>query len=99
MLGACRPAPAAPAVDVVGARAGAARGAGARGVAAKLFNTLGDASISVRAIAQGASERNISVVVDGKVGAKALRAVHAAFYFSPNTLSIGLLGPGWWSRR
>jgi aspartokinase/homoserine dehydrogenase 1 len=53
--------------------------AGAHGVAAKVFNSLGDASISVRAIAQGASERNISVVVDGKVGAKALRAVHAAF--------------------
>ncbi|HEX4243328.1 MAG TPA: bifunctional aspartate kinase/homoserine dehydrogenase I [Steroidobacteraceae bacterium] len=68
--------------------------AGAHGVAAKVFNSLGDAAISVRAMAQGASERNISVVVDGKVGAKALRAVHAAFYLSPNTLSIGLIGPG-----
>ncbi|MEP6884065.1 MAG: bifunctional aspartate kinase/homoserine dehydrogenase I [Gammaproteobacteria bacterium] len=68
--------------------------AGAHGVAAKVFNSLGDASVSVRAIAQGASERNISVVVDGKVGAKALRAVHAGFYLSPNTLSIGLIGPG-----
>jgi bifunctional aspartokinase / homoserine dehydrogenase 1 len=68
--------------------------AGAHGVAAKVFNSLGDAAISVRAIAQGASERNISVVVEGKVGAKALRAVHAAFYLSPNTLSIGLIGPG-----
>jgi bifunctional aspartokinase / homoserine dehydrogenase 1 len=68
--------------------------AGAHGVAAKVFNSLGDAAISVRAIAQGASERNISVVVDGKFGAKALRAVHAAFYLSPNTLSIGLIGPG-----
>src|ERR1700686_4269836 len=68
--------------------------AGAHGVAAKVFNSLGDAAISVRAIAQGASERNISVVVDGKVGAKALRAVHAAFYLSPNTLSIGLIWPG-----
>ena len=68
--------------------------AGAHGVAAKVFNSLGDAAISVRAIAQGASERNISVVVEGKGGAKALRAVHAAFYLSPNTLSIGLIGPG-----
>src|SRR5271166_1495803 len=68
--------------------------AGAHGVAAKVFNSLGDAAISVRAIAQGASERNISVVVDGKVAAKALRAVHAGFYLSPNTLSIGLIGPG-----
>ena len=68
--------------------------AGSHGVAAKVFNSLGDAAISVRAIAQGASERNISVVVDGKGGAKALRAVHAAFYLSPNTFSIGLIGPG-----
>src|SRR5258706_3524934 len=68
--------------------------AGAHGVAANVFSSLGDAAISVRAIAQGASERNISVVVDGKVGAKALRAVHAAFYLSPNTLSIGLIGAG-----
>ncbi len=68
--------------------------AGAHGVAAKVFNSLGDAAISVRAIAQGASERNISVVVDGKGAARALRAVHAAFYLSPNTLSIGLIGPG-----
>jgi aspartokinase/homoserine dehydrogenase 1 len=59
-----------------------------------VFNSLGDAAISVRAIAQGASERNISLVVEGKFAAKALRAVHAAFYLSPNTLSIGLIGPG-----
>src|SRR5271167_1950255 len=68
--------------------------AGAHGIAAKVFNSLGNAAISVRAIAQGASERNISLVVDGKFAAKALRAVHAAFYLSPNTLSIGLIGPG-----
>ena len=59
-----------------------------------MFNSLSDAAISVRAIAQGASERNISVVVEGAVSAKALRAVHAAFYLSPNTVSIGLIGPG-----
>ncbi len=68
--------------------------AGAHGLAAKVFNSLGDAAISVRAIAQGASERNISVVVEGKGAARALRAVHAAFYLSPNTFSIGLIGPG-----
>jgi aspartokinase/homoserine dehydrogenase 1 len=68
--------------------------AGAHGVAANVFNSLGDAAINVRAIAQGASERNISLVVEGKYAAKALRAVHAAFYLSPNTLSIGLIGPG-----
>ncbi len=68
--------------------------AGAHGVAAQVFDSLGRAAINVRAIAQGASERNISVVVDGKGAAKALRAVHAGFYLSANTLSIGLIGPG-----
>src|SRR5690349_608896 len=68
--------------------------AGMPGVAGKVFNSLGEASINVRAIAQGASERNISVVVDGKHATRALRAVHAGFYLSPHTLSIGLIGPG-----
>ena len=68
--------------------------AGARGVAARVFDSLARAAINVRAIAQGASERNISVVVDGKSAAKALRAVHAGFYLSANTVSIGLIGPG-----
>ena len=59
-----------------------------------MFNALGAASINVRAIAQGASERNISVVVDGKDATRALRAAHAGFYLSPHTLSIGVIGPG-----
>jgi aspartokinase/homoserine dehydrogenase 1 len=68
--------------------------AGAHGVAAKLFQALGSAGVNVRAIAQGASERNISVVIDGKISARALRAVHAGFYLSAHTISIGLIGPG-----
>ena len=38
--------------------------AGSHGVAAKVFGALGTAAVSVRAIAQGASERNISAVID-----------------------------------
>jgi aspartokinase/homoserine dehydrogenase 1 len=68
--------------------------AGTPGVSAKVFNALGGAAVNVRAIAQGASERNISVVVDGKHATRALRATHASFYLSPNTLSIGVIGPG-----
>ena len=68
--------------------------AGTPGVSAKVFNALGTASVNVRAIAQGASERNISVVIDGKDATKALRAAHAGFYLSPHTLSIGIIGPG-----
>lgn len=68
--------------------------AGSRGVAAKVFSALGNAGVNIRAIAQGSSERNISVVVDGASATRALRAVHAAFYLSPHTISLGLLGPG-----
>jgi aspartokinase/homoserine dehydrogenase 1 len=68
--------------------------AGSHGVAAKVFSALGTAGVSVRAIAQGASERNISAVIDGRQSARALRSVHASFYLSPNTVSIGLIGPG-----
>src|SRR5688572_10908199 len=68
--------------------------AGSHGVAAKVFGALGTAAVSVRAIAQGASERNISAVIDGKHSSRALRSVHSSFYLSPHTVSIGLIGPG-----
>jgi aspartokinase/homoserine dehydrogenase 1 len=68
--------------------------AGMPGVAGKVFSALGGASVNVRAIAQGASERNISVVIDGKQTTRALRAAHASFYLSPHTLSIGVIGAG-----
>jgi len=68
--------------------------AGSHGVAAKVFGALGTAAVSVKAIAQGASERNISVVIDGRQTSRALRAVHSSFYLSPHTVSIGLIGPG-----
>jgi aspartokinase/homoserine dehydrogenase 1 len=68
--------------------------AGSHGVAAKVFGALGTAAVSVRAIAQGASERNISAVIDSKYSARALRSVHSSFYLSPYTVSVGLIGPG-----
>ncbi|MCC7198799.1 MAG: aspartate kinase, partial [Gammaproteobacteria bacterium] len=68
--------------------------AGAHGISAKVFGALGNASVNIRAIAQGASERNISVVIEGRNASRALRAVHSGFYLSPNTISIGIVGPG-----
>jgi aspartokinase/homoserine dehydrogenase 1 len=68
--------------------------AGLPGVAGRFFRTLGSAGINVRAIAQGASERNISAVIDSKEMTRALRAVHGSFYLSAKTVSIGLIGPG-----
>jgi aspartokinase/homoserine dehydrogenase 1 len=67
---------------------------GTPGVAAMMFGTLGHAGVNVRAIAQGASERNISAVIDAADATRALRAVHAGFYLSPQTLSVGVVGAG-----
>ncbi|UXI69797.1 bifunctional aspartate kinase/homoserine dehydrogenase I [Tahibacter amnicola] len=68
--------------------------AGTPGVAARLFETLGRARVNIRAIAQGASERNISVAIASDDADKALRAAHAGFWLSPQTLSVGVIGPG-----
>ncbi len=68
--------------------------AGTPGVAGKLFSTLGASGINVKAIAQGASERNISAVIDSSDRHRAVRAVHSGFYLSAQTISIGLIGPG-----
>jgi bifunctional aspartokinase / homoserine dehydrogenase 1 len=67
---------------------------GTHGIASRLFDSLARASVNVRAIAQGSSERNISVAVAASDIARALRAVHAGFYLSALTISVGLIGPG-----
>ena len=68
--------------------------AGTKGVAARFMRALAQAQVNVRAIAQGSSERNLSVVVDKDQVTRALRAAHAGFYLSDQTLSVGLIGPG-----
>jgi aspartokinase/homoserine dehydrogenase 1 len=68
--------------------------AGTPGVAAKVFGALGSAGVNVLAIAQGSSERNISLVIDERQTTRALKVVHSSFYLSPHTISIGLVGPG-----
>lgn len=64
------------------------------GVCATLFNALAKANINVRAIAQGCSEYNITVVVKREDSIRALRAVHSRFYLSKTTLAVGIIGPG-----
>lgn len=51
-----------------------------QGLSGKLFSTLGSNNVNVKAIAQGASERNISVVISKKDVTKALNAVHERFF-------------------
>ncbi|KAG2714057.1 hypothetical protein I3760_03G008400 [Carya illinoinensis] len=64
------------------------------GVSASLFNALAKANINVRAIAQGCSEYNITVVVKREDCIKALKAVHSRFYLSRTTIAMGIIGPG-----
>jgi aspartokinase/homoserine dehydrogenase 1 len=64
------------------------------GVSGKLCDSLAKANINIRAISQGSSERNISVVIKNEDVNKALKTVHASFYLSRKTISIGLIGPG-----
>jgi bifunctional aspartokinase / homoserine dehydrogenase 1 len=68
--------------------------AGHPGIAASFFGALAKAGVNIRAIAQGSSERNISVVVDSADVVRALRASHSGFYLSRQTLSIGVIGTG-----
>ncbi|KAJ0834911.1 putative homoserine dehydrogenase, Aspartate kinase [Helianthus annuus] len=64
------------------------------GVSATLFNALAKAKINVRAIAQGCSEYNITVVVKREDCVRALRAVHSRFYLSKTSIAVGIIGPG-----
>jgi aspartokinase/homoserine dehydrogenase 1 len=64
------------------------------GVAGKLFTALARSQTNIKAIAQGSSEKNISIVIDSKDSKKALRAAHAAFYLSRQTLAVALIGTG-----
>ena len=51
-----------------------------KGISGKLFNALGQNNINIRAIAQGASERNISIIIDKDNTKKALNALHETFF-------------------
>ncbi|CAN5704226.1 bifunctional aspartate kinase/homoserine dehydrogenase I [soil metagenome] len=64
------------------------------GIAGKFLSALGRANVNIRAIAQGSSERNISVVVSSLDSMRALRAVHSGFFLSNHTISIGIIGTG-----
>jgi len=52
---------------------------GTPGIAGRLFSCLGQAEVNVLAIAQGSSERNISLVVERRDMGKALQTIHRAF--------------------
>ncbi|MBP5196433.1 MAG: bifunctional aspartate kinase/homoserine dehydrogenase I [Bacteroidaceae bacterium] len=65
------------------------------GIAGKLFGTLGRSGISVIACAQGASETNISFVIQENSLRKALNSIHDSFFLSEyQVLNLFICGVG-----
>jgi aspartokinase/homoserine dehydrogenase 1 len=66
-----------------------------QGISGKMFSTLGKNNVNIRAIAQGASEKNISAVIAHKDIKKALNALHAAFFENQTKqLNLFVVGVG-----
>lgn len=65
------------------------------GTSGRMFSALGKNGINIVAIAQGSSERNISVVIQEMDVAKALNVLHDAFFLSDRkTVNVFLAGTG-----
>ncbi len=65
------------------------------GVSGQLFSTLARNGISVKAIAQGSSERNISLVIDQQHLGKALNSVHESFFTDEKkVINLFMIGVG-----
>jgi len=64
------------------------------GVSGKVFGALGRHNINISAIAQGASERNISCVIDAAQQARALNVIHQTFFEIRKRLALVVVGVG-----
>lgn len=64
-----------------------------QGLSGRMFSTLGRNNINIRAIAQGASERNISAVIANRDVKKALNSLHEEF-FEESTVQLNLFVMG-----
>ncbi|MEM6893638.1 MAG: bifunctional aspartate kinase/homoserine dehydrogenase I [Bacteroidota bacterium] len=64
-----------------------------QGLSGQMFSTLGKNNVNIRAIAQGASERNISAVIQKEDVKKALNALHEVF-FEENVKQVNLFVMG-----
>ncbi|WP_019935562.1 bifunctional aspartate kinase/homoserine dehydrogenase I [Oceanimonas smirnovii] len=65
-----------------------------RGVSARFFNSLAEASINIVAIAQGSSERSISAVIGKEKVTEAIKACHQNFFSSRQFIDVFLVGCG-----
>ena len=61
-----------------------------QGISGKMFSALGKNNVNIRAIAQGASERNITAVISKNDVKKALNCLHESF-FEVETKHLNLL--------
>src|SRR5690625_5226838 len=65
------------------------------GIAGRIFSALGRNGVNIIAIAQGSSERNISLVVERNDQAKAMNTLHDAFFLAGiKTVNLFLVGVG-----
>ena len=64
-----------------------------QGLSGRMFSTLGKNNVNIRAIAQGASEKNISAVIDEADVRKALNSLHEHF-FEENIKQLNLFVTG-----
>ena len=67
---------------------------GTKGIAAQFFRAITESEVNVMAIAQGSSEKNISVVVSKDDLHRAVQFVHNSFFTGKTKLIIGLVGLG-----
>ena len=66
-----------------------------QGISGKMFSTLGANNVNIRAIAQGASERNISIMINKKDTRKALNTLHETFFENDiKELNLFVIGVG-----
>ena len=66
-----------------------------QGISGNMFSTLGKNNVNIRAIAQGASERNITAVIAEKDVKKALNCLHESFFeVETKQLNLFVIGVG-----
>ncbi|MET2985008.1 bifunctional aspartate kinase/homoserine dehydrogenase I [Aureibaculum conchae] len=66
-----------------------------QGISGKMFGTLGKNNVNIRAIAQGASEKNISAVIAAKDVKKGINSLHERFFKNNNKqLNLFITGVG-----
>lgn len=63
-------------------------------IAGTFFHSIAQAGINILAIAQGSSERCISIVIDSKDRARGLQAVHSAFFHTLQPIELYIFGLG-----